>query len=63
MLEVETILLGFIIWEKNVVAAMVSMTVPVDMIEFEGSERGCEGADTAVVVTGITLNLQGLRLE
>ena len=63
MLEVEAILLGFVVWEKNAVTAMVSMTVLYDMIEFEGPERGCEGADTPVIVAGITILLQQIRIE
>lgn len=63
MLKVETILLGFIVWEKNAVTAMVSMTVQEDIIEFEGPERAYNGVDAPVVVTGITAMLQKIRTE
>jgi len=57
MLEVEAILFGFIIWEENAVAAMVSMAVLMNMIELEGADGGCEGADASFVIAGITIML------
>jgi hypothetical protein len=54
MLEVEAVLLGFIVGEQNPLAAMVSVSVLPDVLEFEGPQRCCQRVETRVIVTRIT---------
>lgn len=63
MLEVETVLLGFVIGEEDVLAAMISVAMLDDIVECEGPESACKGINTVIIVARITSILLLLELK